>query len=289
MKQYLKLMRVSHYIKNSIIFIPLVFSGNLFHRELPAISVYGFFIFCFLSSVIYIMNDLSDVERDRQHPTKRSRPIASGAISERRAVIVAVMLITLAALGQMILLSNQKVPLISGMLLLFYFLLNLFYSRGGKNVAILDIVILAMGYMIRVFYGACIIEVKVSVWLYLTVLTGSFYLGLGKRRNEITRLKSGSTRAVLKCYTYDFLDKCMYLCIALAVNFYALWSIQTDHKGMIWTVPLVIIMIMKYSLQIEKKESEGNPVDVMIHDKVMCGLGVFYTAAVVAIIYFGGT
>lgn len=289
MKNYLKLMRVKHYIKNLIIFIPLVFSKNLFNVKFFWVSLCGFLIFCLTSSVIYIINDINDVEKDRQHPTKCKRPIASGAISKRQAVIVAVILIIIVALGQGLLMYREGISLVSGILLICYLLLNLFYSRGGKNVAILDVVILSAGYMIRVFYGACMIEVEVSLWLYLTVLTGSLYLGLGKRRNEIVQSTSGNTRAVLRFYNYDFLDKCMYMCISLAINFYALWSMQTDYRAMIWTVPLVIIMIMKYSLQIENKELEGNPVDIIVHDKTMCGFSVFYAVAVISIIYFGGT
>ena len=176
-----------------------------------------------------------------------------------------------------------------------YFAANLGYSLGLKHVPFLDIVLLVLGFVLRVLYGAAIVGSVTSAWVYLTVFALSFYLGLGKRRNELkkTRDSGGSTRKVLQYYSYEFLDKFMYLCLTLAVTFYALWSADGEITAkygtdkLIWTVPLVIIILMKYSADIES-DSFGDPVDVVMHDKVLLGLSALLGLAVVALIYLPG-
>jgi 4-hydroxybenzoate polyprenyltransferase len=290
-KDYMQLFRVHHYIKNILVFIPLFFSLNFFNRHYVYISVKGFVIFSLLSSVIYIVNDIQDREKDRLHSSKRFRPLASGKITVGSAIIAVIILsILLIILLSFLLVYEQTVnslPVI-GMVLL-YVLLNLGYSYGLKNIPILDITILASGYVIRVLFGAFLINVDISVWLYLTITMGAYYLGLGKRRNEI--IKNGTeTRAVMRFYSHNFLDKNMYLCQVLCLMFYALWSIDAvtvqrfNTNGFVYTIPLVLVILFKYNLNIET-DSDGDPTSVILHDKILVLLCAAYMACAFFIIY----
>lgn len=284
MKEYLKEMRVHHYIKNLLVFIPLVCSGHILdsYKLLP--SVYAFFSFCFLSSAIYFINDIRDVEKDRNHPTKCNRPIAAGKIPIRSAIICAVALILLA-----ILFNSLCFNPFATVLLMLYFLLNLGYSFGLKNVPLLDITILAAGFLIRAVYGSVVTGIEMSDWLYLVILSAAFYFGLGKRRNELKK-QGNNTRDVIRKYPISFLESNMYVCMALVFVFYALWTmdaktVEAYHGSrLIWTVPMVMLIFMKYSMTVEGN-SDGDPVEVLIHDRVLLGLCAIYLLLMLALLY----
>ncbi len=282
--EYLKLMRPKHYIKNFLIFLPLLFSGKFFSLSNLLITLGGVLCFSLVASSIYIINDIKDKEKDKKHKTKCKRPIAAGKISVRNALIFMVCLLIIVALLVIIL----NFSLLSIGYLGLYFLLNLLYSLGLKNVPLVDIVILVSGFVIRVLFGASLLAITVSNWLYLTVIAISFYLGLGKRRNEI--VKNGSkTRNVLKYYSKDFLDKNMYMFLTMTIIFYSLWTtdlsiVSKSNNLLIWTVPLVIIICMKYSMDIEG-ESDGDPVEVIVHDKAIMALGLVYVLFLIMILY----
>ena len=245
----------------------------------------GFIFFSLVSSIVYIFNDIRDTEKDRLHAVKRHRPLASGIIPVRDAVVVIVILSLVSV--ALWLVAGIFLPLYgfkpAGLLLL-YVLINFGYSLGLKNIPIVDIVVLAAGYLIRVFFGALVVGVHVSVWLYLVVITGAFYLGMGKRRNEITG-NDGAKREVARSYSVGFLDKNMYVCLTLCVVFYALWSIDTL---IVYTIPLVIIILLKYSLNIEKSiDTDGDPVSVLLRDKVLLLLCGIYMICVFCMVYWG--
>ena len=290
--ELVKLMRPKHYIKNFLILVSITFDRNLFNPAVLGQVMLGFAAFCLLTSAVYVVNDIRDVESDRQHEVKRNRPIASGAVPIPAAWVLAVGLLAAALAIQLAAFGNRGGSLL---LMAAYFAANLGYSLGLKHVPCLDIVLLVLGFVLRVLYGAAIVGSVTSAWVYLTVFALSFYLGLGKRRNELkkTRDSGGSTRKVLQYYSYEFLDKFMYLCLTLAVTFYALWSADGEITAkygtdkLIWTVPLVIIILMKYSADIES-DSFGDPVDVVMHDKVLLGLSALLGLAVVALIYLPG-
>ncbi len=284
-KYYIKEMRVHHYIKNLLVLVPLACSGQLFDLNKLLACAIGFVAFCAISSVIYTINDIRDKEKDRLHPTKRDRPIASGAVSVKQAWTLACALLLVAVF------CNSRVfyP-VSSMLLLLYLCMNLAYSFGMKSVPVLDVTILVAGFLVRVLYGACITEITVSNWLYMTVIALAFYFALGKRRNELKRVSGGETRNVLKRYPVSFLDKNMYMCLGLANAFYALWSMDEEttahyHSNyLIFTVPIVLLITMKYSLDVEG-ESDGDPVEVLLHDKVLLVLCLLYFFVMFAILY----
>ena len=272
-------MRPKHSIKNVLVLLPLVFSGRLTEPEHLWDTVFAFMAFCALASVIYIINDIRDAERDRQHPTKRNRPIASGAVPVSHALVMAaVLLAAIAVTGIFV-----GFPLDGWLCLAAYFLLNLGYSMGLKNVPILDIAILVSGFLLRVLFGAAVTGVAISGWLYLTVTSVSFYLGLGKRRGEL-RLPPGDTRQVLRFYSYPFLDKNMQMCLALSIVFYSLWSVDTQIAGLMWTVPLVICIAMRYTMVVDG-HSDGDPVEVIYQDKVLMALGILFALVTLGLLY----
>lgn len=286
MKNYLKLMRVHHYLKNVLIFLPLVFSQNLFDVTLLKKTILGFLSFSILSSIVYIVNDIQDVEKDRAHPIKCKRPIASGAVSVKEAYILAVVI---AVLGITLNYFACEFDLLGWGFVILYVGLNFAYSMGLKNLPIIDITILVSGFLIRVLYGSAVTAIEVSNWLYLTVISMSFYLGLGKRRNELVTQGSKS-RKVLKFYNHDFLDKNMYMCLGLTIVFYSLWCVDSttiarySNSNIVWTVPLVMLICMKYSLNVEGN-SDGDPVSVLLKDKILMGMVFLYAMIVLFIIY----
>ena len=286
MKKYLKLMRIHHYLKNVLIFLPLIFSQNLFDANLFKKTILGFLSFSILSSIVYVINDIQDVEKDRRHSTKCKRPIASGAVSIKSAyTLVVVISIIGVILNYLACGFNIK----AWMLVIMYIGFNFAYSMGFKNLPIIDITILVSGFLLRVLYGSSITYIEVSKWLYLTVISMSFYLGLGKRRNEL-KTEGSKTRKVLKYYNHGFLDKNMYMCLGLTIVFYSLWCVDSvtierySNSNIVWTVPLVMLICMKYSLNIEG-DSDGDPVSVLLTDKILIGMVLLYAIILLFIIY----
>ena len=258
--------------------LPLVFSGRLLDPFRLWKTVCAVLAFCVLASLVYIINDIRDVERDRQHPTKCRRPIASGAVPVSCAVAEEVVLfgilIVLSQLGQF--------PLKSWLCMGTYFVLNLGYSFGWKNVPILDIAILVSGFLLRMLLGTSVTGIAISGWLYLTVTSVSFYMGLGKRRGEL-RTVSKSSRKVLQYYSDSFLTQNMQMCLTLTVVFYSLWSMDRG-ENLMWTVPLVICICLKYGLTVDGN-SDGAPVEVIYPDKALMALGAVFAVITLALLY----
>ena len=288
MKKYLKLLRVTHWAKNGLILLPLLFSGKLFNLELLCISIIGVIEFSLLSSAIYINNDIQDIDLDKKHPRKKHRPLPSGEISIKQANTIKYLLI-LVVIILTALLSYKNKNVFIGLIPLAYLIINIAYSKGLKNIAIIDVVILVSGFLLRVLFGSVITGIEISNWLYLMVMSASFYLGFGKRRNEI--IKNGNkSRKVLKSYTKEFLDKNMYSCLTLSIVSYSMWATdasvisRTGNNYLIWTIPLIMIIFMLYSLEIEK-DSFGDPVDVIINNKSILIMILIYGLAMFLILY----
>ncbi len=291
MKDYIRLLRPKHYVKNGLVLVAIIFSGNLLNIHNLFKVGCGVIAFCFISSTIYILNDIMDVESDRKHEVKRNRPIASGKVSIKVAWIISGSVFVLALLANSLIGENANIGF--GLLIL-YFILNVLYSGGLKKVPLLDVAILVSGFLIRVLYGAVIIGQPVSNWLYLTVICMSFYLGLGKRRNELIKKgdNASETRGVLKYYSKTFLDKNMYMCMALTIVFYSLWCVdpividRIGNNSLIWTVPFVLLICMKYSLIIEM-ETYGDPVDVLLGNKGLIAMVLLYSVVMFGLLYGG--
>lgn len=282
MREYVKLLRPHHYIKNLLIFFPLFFSGKMFEKNLLVADILGFIAFSCVCSAIYIINDVHDVEQDKLHPSKKNRPIASGAISKRNAIVMAIGLLFMS----FFILNGYQVNWKIIFWILLYVALNLFYSLYGKNIAVLDVVILGLGYPIRVLFGGALVDVRVSSWLFLTVLFISLYLALGKRSGELSKIESKSeyeTRAVLNKYTKDYLEHNMYLNLALGMVFYSLWGIE-KRELLVFSVPLVLAICMKYNLLIINK-TDGDPVTSLLSSKSLVVMVLIYICVMTIFIY----
>jgi len=282
--EYIKLMRPKHWIKNLLVFLPLVFSGSLFKESNFFICLFGYICFNFIASCVYIMNDIKDKEKDKNHVTKCKRPIASGKVSVRNAIIELFLLLIISV----IIVWYFNIPTFSILLLLLYFVINIGYSFGLKNVPILDVSIVAFGFLIRVLFGATLLDLNVSNWLYLAILTLSFFMALGKRRNEVEK-NGDKARLVLKYYSKNFLDKNMYMFLSMAIIFYSLWAtdktmVEYSNNQLIWTIPIVMLLCMRYSMNIEGN-GDGDPVEVIMNDKVIIVLGFVLALVLFLILY----
>ncbi len=286
MKKYIKLMRPQHYIKNFLVFFPLIFSGQFFDANKLISAVFAFLSFSVCASVVYIINDIKDKEKDKLHEKKKNRPIASGDISVKNAIVFSIILFVISLIFTY--LAVFKMWHVSFIYLLIYLFMNILYSINFKNIPLVDVFILATGFLIRVVFGASILDIKVSNWLYLTIMSAAFYLGLGKRRNEIKKLGNKS-REVLKYYNESFLDKNMYMCLSLSIVFYSLWTVDPNNvlkfgNRLVLTVPFVTLILMKYSLNVEN-DSLGDPVDIVLSDKLLIFLIMLYGLIVMTMIY----
>ena len=285
MKRYLKLARPHHWVKNVIVLFPLIFSGQLLQAHRLLDGLWAFLAFSLLASAVYCINDIRDREKDRAHPTKCRRPVAAGTVSVRGASVFCGILLVLAA-GCGVLSAGGN--LLAWLWLVLYFVLNLGYSMGLKNLPLIDVAILAAGFLLRLLYGGAAAQIELSKWLCLTVTAMSFFLGLGKRRGEL--VSGGKGRKVLAYYSEQFLGYNMYMCLALAVMFYALWAVdemtvaRAGGEARIWTVPLVILCCMRYSLDVEGN-SDGDPVEVLLKDRLLLVLGLILAIVILAIIY----
>ena len=270
MKKYLELIRFKHYIKNLLIFIPMVTAHILTTQNLIITSL-GYLSFSFLTSFVYIINDIKDIEKDKLHPRKKNRPLPSGKIKKSTAIFIAIIMLILSISINTII--TKTIFSETLFLLIWYLIINLLYSFGLKDIAIIDILILSLGFIIRVYYGAALVNVEVSDWLFLTILNASLFLGLGKRKKEIVQNKK--SRKVLEEYNESFLDKFQYLCLGLTLVFYSLWAIAQDIKYLTISIPVIMVIFMRYCLKIESSD-EGDPTTILYHDKFLLLLCILY-------------
>lgn len=281
-KEYIKLIRIKHWIKNGLIFLPLIFSMS-FEIENIVKTILAFFAFSFMASVIYIINDINDREKDKKHPRKCKRPIASGTISIQNAIAIGIILFIVSLVLHFF--AIQRLLHYSALFLIGYFFINILYSYGAKNISIVDVIILASGFIFRVYYGASIINVPVSNWLFLTILSASLFMGFGKRNKELKM--NGEVRGVLKDYTEKFLDNFTIISVILFIVFYSLWSYEQNNVFIIYLVPLLLIIVMQYMLCMEKS-NEGDPMTLLLQNKsliVTFFIYVFCIAGIMVVNY----
>ena len=257
MKKYLACLRIPHYLKNLIVFLPLFFNKSICNGGLLLKTLGGFVVFCCLSSSIYIINDINDIDYDRLHEKKKNRSIASGEVEVRKAIVLAISLVVSGFLV-CFLIRTSWVDLIWPML---YFVINVIYSMGGKHIPIFDISILSAGYPIRLIYGGEICGISISRWLFLTVICISLFLGIGKRRGEYNR-EGNITRPVLEKYNQSWLDGELYMTLGLGIMFYSLWAVEKSIN-LVYTVPIVLVISMYYSFIITNK-NDGDPINTFI-------------------------
>lgn len=287
----LRLMRPKQWIKNSFVLAPLIFSKELFDAEPLLTAVRAFAAFCLTASCVYIINDMSDIEADRSHPEKRTRPLASGAISTTQASILLAVLLTL-SVG----LSASMRPRFH-LALITYFVMNIAYSVRLKEIVLVDVFIIAAGFMLRVLGGAFAIGVQVSSWIVLCTLFTSLFLGFAKRRGELQLLQQihpPAERKVLTSYGIGFIDQMLTIAAAGAVISYALYTVAPrtietfGTEKLIYTTVFVIYGMFRYLYLIHMKNSTENPTNAVVSDLPIVTVTIVWALTCVAVIYLGG-
>ena len=283
-----KLCRLEHWVKNVLVFLPPLFLGVMFRRDMLLSALPAFFSFSLASSAVYAFNDLMDRERDRNHPEKRMRPLASGEVGPVAAVVLAVALVLCAFVGALFAHS----PVFAAVTLFAYVVTNVCYSAKLKDVPLIDIFLLASGFVFRIFYGGFFFGVEISSWMFLCVFSGALYFACGKRKSEIARLGSGtSSRGVLKYYSQKFLDAHYYMFCGLSVLFYCLWTItRTDQHAvgkLALTIPVLFFILARYNHIVESGKSDADPVPVLLHDVWLIAATALFAALNFVILYFG--
>ncbi len=286
-KNYLKLFRITHWIKNFFVFIPLVFSKHLLDQNYLLQVIVGFFAFSLVSSLVYIFNDIYDVEADRRHPKKKFRPIASGVISKRQAVSAIFFLLILVTL------ISPQVNISFILILVSYIVINIFYTLYLKNIVIVDLACISLGFLLRVIGGALIIDIYISSWLILTTLFISIFLAVMKRRSEIILNPENETRKVLGEYNLSFIDQISSISAACVIICYALYSVAErtveyfNTENLVYSSIFVVFGIFRYMYLVFKKSKGENPTEIMLTDIPMITNLVFYGVTVYFIIYLG--
>ncbi len=285
----LKTMRPSQWSKNIIVYAALVFDGKLFNLNLFWQTTLVAIGFCLASSAVYIMNDLADIEKDRLHPRKKLRPLAAGTLSPTLALIASVVL-AVAALG-LALAVNPWVGLVTAG----YLAQNVLYSFWLKNVVIVDVMVLALGFLLRVVAGSIVVQVtNFSPWLYVCVTLLALFLGFGKRRHELTLLEDGASghRASLNEYNLSLLDQIIGVVTTSTFIAYTLYGIEAqtalaNDGRMLLTTPFVFYFIARYLYLIHVKKLGGAPDELLFQDRSLLLNTALWGLAAVVLIYMG--
>lgn len=288
MKHYIQLIRPKHWAKNLFLFVPPFFAGKFFELDKIGLLTGGFVAFSFLASSIYIINDYRDIEDDKKHPEKRKRPLASGSVNKNVAIILSCVLTIAGAVIAYLLDSSGKFLFISGL----YYLLNLSYSFGLKNIAIVDILILAAGFVLRVKAGAQLAAVSTTEWFIIMTFLLALFLAIAKRRDDVLlKMNTGSDmRKSIKGYSLDFLNTLLGLFCAILIVSYVNYTISPaafekfGHR-LYYTALFVIAALMRY-LQITFIHNKaGSPTDVLYKDRFIQVTLVLWAASFFVILY----
>lgn len=282
----LKTMRPRQWTKNGFVFFALIFDKQLFQLEAFLRTLGGFALFCLVSSVVYLINDIADLEADRKHPEKKKRPLPSGKLPVRVAWAAAIGLTALTLpLGWLL------SPVFAGMLAA-YLVLNLAYSKWLKHIPIIDVLVIAAGFVLRVHSGVTLIAVeRFSPWLYVVTTLGSLYLGFGKRRAELSLLDrgAGSHRRVLEGYTIPLLDQYVTIVSAATILAYSLYTFSApnlpENHSMMLTIPFVVYIIFRYLYLIQVTHEAGSPEEVLLKDAPIQAAIVLFGLTVLAVFY----
>jgi 4-hydroxybenzoate polyprenyltransferase len=286
LKALIKAMRLRQWTKNGFVFFALIFDKQLFSPEPFLRTLLGFFLFCLISSAVYLLNDIADMGADRLHPQKKLRPLVSGELPIGVAQGAAFIL-TLASLFLGYLLE----PVFAGILAL-YFVINLLYSRWLKHVPILDVLIISSGFVLRVAAGVALITVeRFSPWLYMLTILFSLYIGLGKRRAEMNLLADDASahRKVLDGYTIPLLDQYITIVSGMTIVAYSLYTFSApnlpENHSMMLTIPFVVYGIFRYLQLIQTGHEAGAPDEVALKDRPLQATVLLWGLAVIAVFY----
>lgn len=280
-------LRPEQWTKNLVVLAALAFSKHLFETGPLLRSLLAFAIFCGLSGAVYLLNDVADVERDRLHPVKRLRPVASGQLTVRAAAITAVIL-GFACLALSFALGRPFAACAA-----VYLSLNLAYSFRLKEVVIVDVLSVSLGFVLRAVAGAVAIGVEISDWLLICTILLALFLTLAKRRHEITSLNESASghRKILAEYSPYLLDQMISVVTASLVTAYAFYTTAPDTREkfatdrLVWTLPFVLYGIFRYLYLVHQKEKGGSPTDILLTDRPLLLVVGLWALAIVAILY----
>jgi 4-hydroxybenzoate polyprenyltransferase len=282
----IKTMRLRQWTKNGFVFFALIFDKQLFVVDSFLRTLAGFFLFCLISSAVYLLNDIADVEADRKHPEKKRRPIASGQLPLNVAWSAAILLILIALPAAYLLAPALALILAS------YLTINILYSRWLKHMPILDVLIISTGFVLRVVAGVTLITVeRFSPWLYMVTTLFSLYIGFGKRRAEMNLLAhgAGSHRKVLDGYTIPLLDQYITIVSGTTIVAYSLYTVFAENlpsnHSMMLTIPFVVYGIFRYLQLIQTGHAAGAPDEVALKDRPLQVTVLLWGLAVIAIFY----
>jgi 4-hydroxybenzoate polyprenyltransferase len=280
-------LRPHQWTKNLVVFAALGFSKHLFEMGPLLRATFAFALFCGLSGAVYVLNDLADLERDRLHPSKRLRPLASGALAPRTAAMVAVLL----AFGCLALAFVLGRPFAACAFL--YLGLNLLYSFKLKEVVIVDVLCISLGFVLRAVAGGVAVGVAISEWLLICTILLALFLTLAKRRHELTSLNEDASghRKTLAEYSPYLLDQMINVVTASCLSAYAFYTTATETREkfqtdrLAWTIPFVLYGIFRYLYLVHQKEKGGSPSDVLLTDRPLLAAVALWAVAIVIIIY----
>ncbi len=293
----LKTMRPRQWSKNLIIFIPLVFTLRQYWQpftlqmySLIGISLAAFFLFCIFSGVVYLINDIVDIEKDRLHPIKRNRPLASGKLKKEYAIGAVVVLLAVS----LPLAAIIDLPFFAISVL--YLAVNLLYSFVLKNIVIVDVFVVAGGFVLRAVAGAVAIHVPASPWLYVCTILLSLFISFSKRRHELVILEGNATnhRAILKEYSKEVLDEMISVTTASFVIAYSLYTFTAPNlprnQYMMLTIPFALYVVFRLLYLVHVKNEGGSPEEMILKDYWLFGALVLWGLTIVGILFFfGGT
>ncbi len=287
LRALLKTMRLKQWTKNAFVLAAVVFDRQLLNPQAILRSLIGFFLFCLLSSSVYIFNDIFDVEADRIHPQKRTRPIASGQLPIPIAIGAGIAITLISLAGSFVLSTGF------GWISLAYFLINLAYSQWLKHIPLIDVLIIAAGFVLRVAAGVMLITVeRFSPWLYVVTTLFALYIGFGKRRAELALLAANANnhRRVLEGYTIPFLDQLITIVSGTTIVGYSLYTFSApnlpQNHTMMLTIPFVLYGIFRYLYLIQIKQAGGAPEELLMADRPLQITILLWALSILFIFYF---
>jgi 4-hydroxybenzoate polyprenyltransferase len=285
-KALIKTMRPRQWPKNGFVFVALFFDGKLLQLAYLLHTVAAFVLLCLMSSAVYLMNDLSDIESDRQHPTKCKRPLPAGELSPKVAAVAAVLF----AGGSLI--AGFWLTPAFGLILLAYLLSQVAYTYWLKNVVLFDVLIVALGFVLRIAAGVVVIDVeRFSPWLYLFGGFLALFLVLGKRRHELVLLgdEAGKHRKILQEYNLDLIDRMLGLVTTSVLVFYSLYTFLAEglpgNHTMMLTIPFLMYGIFRYMYLIHVRHEGGAPEEIALRDRPLQATIVCFALTVFAVLY----
>jgi decaprenyl-phosphate phosphoribosyltransferase len=281
------LLRPHHWVKNGFIVMPMVFTPESVNSSTITAMAYGVLCFCIVSSGVYCFNDLMDVARDRLHPTKQRRPLAAGKISRLEAVIIGALLVGGGMAGAFL------VGLAFGWLVVAYVVINVSYSIGLKNFSILDVMIVSLGFVLRVYAGSAIIQFEPSVWIIVCTGLLALLLSLGKRYDDVPNNLDDNHRGSITGYNVPFLNMAMTIVMSAVLVSYIIYStnekviekLGTDQIFL--TIPIVIAGLFRYLQLIFVEKKSGEPTTIILTDRPMYLLVIAWLASILGLVYLG--